>query len=520
MFASIRNASRLFTIAWTLARHDALFGLEALNISPFILFICRRVARRKVDARQGKRLAAALQALGPTFIKAGQALSTRADLVGEHIAEDLTLLQDKLPPFDSALAKRLLEEELGAPLETFFSAFEPEAVAAASIAQVHFATTTEGKEVAVKILRPNVEKQFARDLAMLMWLARMAEAKRPIWRKRFKPVAVVETFANTIRIELDLRFEAAAAEELRFNTRNDRADFYVPEVDWQRTSGRVLTTERIRGFHASDAEGMKAAGIDATKIVERAAGAFFNQVFRDGFFHADMHPGNLFVLPDGRLCPVDFGIMGRIDHESQIYLAEILYGFLKEDYMHVARVHRDAGYIPPHVSLSQFAQACMAVGKPILDKPLNEISVGRLLGQLIHIADTFEMEVQPHLLLLQKTMMTAEGVGRGLNPNVNMWKLSEPLIMGWARKNLSPQARVKNYAREAVDVMSQMPRVLREAKALMEDIKANGMPINQATLSALQAQKSRHHRAWLRFAWAVLTLLACVFFSEVYFNLR
>jgi len=515
MFRNFRNASRLFTIAWTLARHDALFGLEALHVSPLFIGTCKLIARKKVDARRGKRLASAFQALGPSFIKVGQALSTRADLVGEEIAEDLTALQDRLPPFASEIAKHLVADALGAPVESLFSSFEDEPVAAASIAQVHFAVTREGKEVAVKILRPHIHEQLERDIAMLRWLAKLAERKRPLWRKRFKPVAVVETFATTIHIELDLRYEAAAAEELKHNTRND-ADFYVPEVHWQFTAGNVLTTERIYGFHAADAEGMKKAGIDPTATVERAAGAFFNQVFRDGFFHADMHPGNLFVLPDGRLAPVDFGIMGRIDHASQLYLAEILYGFLQEDYMHVARVHRDAGYIPPHVSLAQFAQACMAVGKPILDKPLNEISVGRLLGQLIQIADMFEMEVQPHLLLLQKTMMTAEGVGRGLNPNVNMWKLSEPLIMAWAKKNLSPGARARDYAREAFDVVRQMPRVLRETKELLDEVKASGLPISQAAISELHAQRSRHHRRWMRLGWALILLLAALLASQLY----
>ena len=515
MFRTVRNASRLFTIAWTLARHDALFGLEALQVSPVVTGTCRLIARKKNNERPGKRLACALQALGPTFIKIGQALSTRADLVGEDIAEDLTELQDRLPPFDSEIAKKMIAESLGAPAETLFASFENEPVAAASIAQVHFAVTHEGKEVAVKILRPHIHDKFERDVAMLRWLAKMAEAKRPHWRKRFKPVAVVETFVNTVRIELDLRYEAAAAEELRHNARND-SDFYVPEVYWPFTAGNILTTERIRGFHASDVAGMHAAGIDTNKVMERAADAFFNQVFRDGFFHADMHPGNLFVLPDGRLAPVDFGIMGRIDHASQLYLAEILYGFLKEDYMHVARVHRDAGYIPPHVSLAQFAQACMAVGKPILGKPLNEISVGRLLGQLIHIADTFEMEVQPHLLLLQKTMMTAEGVGRGLNPNINMWKLSEPLIAAWAKKNLSPQARARDYAREAFDIARNVPRVLRETKELLDEVKATGLPISQLALGELQAERNRQHRSIMRLGWVLAILFTGVLISEMY----
>lgn len=514
MLENLKYSCRLFSIGWKLARHDALFGLEAIGVSPVITWVCRRIARRNVSARSGERLCRALQELGPSFIKIGQALSTRADLVGDAIAADLALLQDRLPPFDSQASIRCIEEQLGSTLGELFSSFDETPVAAASIAQVHFATTTDGREVAVKVLRPHIEADFARDIGLMFWLARMAERKNPQIRKRFKPLQVAETLAATIRIELDLRYEAAAAEELKHNTQND-VDFYVPAVDWQRSATRVLTTERIRGFHASDAAGMQAAGLDVNDITKKAAGAFFNQVFRDGFFHADMHPGNLFVLPDGRLAPVDFGIMGRIDHASQLYLAEILWGFLKEDYMHVARVHRDAGYIPSHVSLEQFAQACMAVGKPIMGKALNEISVGRLLGQLITIASTFEMEVQPHLLLLQKTMMTAEGVGRGLNPNVNMWKLSEPLIAAWAKEHLSPRARIKNYAKETAEVIRDMPRVLRETKAFMDDIRERGFTLSPESMAGVKQQRATQHSAWLRLGWAVIALLTTALGLEI-----
>jgi ubiquinone biosynthesis protein len=467
MFTRLKYPLRLLSIGWTLTRYDALFGLEALNVSPLLLWACRRVARRRYKTlRRGQRLSRALQALGPTFIKAGQALSTRGDLIGDAIARDLTELQDNVPPFASALAKAMLEEQLGIPIAQAFSQFSDEPVAAASIAQVHFATTTDGREVAVKILRPNIERAFQRDIDLMFWIAHIVERRLPHYR-RLKPVRVVETFADTIRLELDLRFEAAAAEELRANSADD-PDFYVTAVDWERTARRVLVTERIRGISAGDIEGLTAAGIDLTATMEKAAKAFFNQVFRDGFFHADMHPGNLFVLPDGRLAPVDFGIMGRIDHENQLLLAEILWAFLRNDYIQVARLHRQAGWIPPHVSVEHFAQACRAVGTPIMGKAMNEISAAKLIGQLIAIAEMFEMEAQPHLLLLQKTMMTAEGVGRGLNPTINMWQLSEPLIRDWAKANLSPRAQAKTALREASEALREAPRVLRQIKALLE----------------------------------------------------
>ncbi|MFZ4540779.1 MAG: 2-polyprenylphenol 6-hydroxylase [Rickettsiales bacterium] len=466
MLHNLKSSMRLLGIGWTLARYDALFGLEALNVSPLLLSTCRLVARRHRGLREGQRLSRALQQLGPSFIKAGQALSTRPDLIGDALALDLTELQDSLPPFPTAQAKAMIEEQLGAPIAELFASFEDTAIAAASIAQVHFAVTPDGREVAVKILRPNIERAFQRDIDLMVWVAERVERRRP-HLQRLKPREVVATFASTMRIELDLRFEAAAAEELRANSKDD-PDFYVPQIDWQRTARRVMVSERIRGISAGDIPALQAAGIDLTRTMEHAARAFFNQVFRDGFFHADMHPGNLFVLPDGRLAPVDFGIMGRIDHQSQLILAQILWSFLKGDYQRVAELHREAGYIPAHIDVQQFAQACRAIGTPIMGKAMNEISVGRLFGQLLSVAQMFEMQVQPHLLLLQKTMVTAEGVGRALNPNVNMWQLSEPLIRDWAKAHLSKPAQAKAVLGELLEALRDVPRVLRQIKELIE----------------------------------------------------
>ena len=504
MLKDVRYSFRLLGIAWTLARYDALFGLQALNVSPFVTGTARLVARRRTGLRPGQRLSLALQALGPSFIKLGQLLSTRADLVGEEVAEDLTELQDRLPPFPAAAARAMIEEQLGGSITTLFAQFDEEAHAAASIAQVHFAVTHAGREVAVKVLRPGIEEAFKRDIDLFFWLARLVERRLPQYR-RLKPVAVIQTFATTTELELDLRYEAAAAEELRANTQNDM-DFYVPQVEWDLTARRVLTTERIRGFSAHDVAGMRAAGIDPDATMQKAATAFFNQVFRDGFFHADMHPGNLFVLPDGRLAPVDFGIMGRIDHENQLVLAEILWAFMKGDFMRVAVLHRQAGWIPPHVPVEQFAQAARAVGQPIMGKALNEISVGRLLGQLLHIAETFEMEAQPHLFLLQKTMVTAEGVGRYLNPNVNMWKLSEPLIKQWAQEHFSVRARLKHIRHEVTDILRDAPRVLRGLKEYLETTKEEGITLSPQSLSKLEEQRAAHHRQWLKLGWSALIL--------------
>ncbi len=506
MLKSVKYSLQLLNIGWTLARYDALFGLEALNAPPALLWLCRRVAKRHKGLRPGQRLSLALQALGPSFIKAGQALSTRADLIGEDIARDLSALQDNVPPFASKLALATVEEQLGGPIGHYFAEFDAEPIAAASIAQVHFARINDGQQVAVKILRPNIEQAFARDLDLMFWLARLVERRLPHYR-RLKPVQVVETFANTIRIELDLRFEAAAAEELRANTKND-SGFHVPEVHWELSRRRVLVTERIHGISAGDTDALKAANIDLTGVMEKAARAFFNQVFRDGFFHADMHPGNLFVLEDGTLAPVDFGIMGRINHDDQLVLAQILWGFLKGDYLHVAQVHHDAGWILPHIDVHQFAQAVRAVGQPIMGKAMNEISFGNLIGQLIGIARMFEMEAQPQLLLLHKTMVTAEGVGRGLNPSINMWQLSEPLIRAWAEKNLSAKARARDFAKDAIETLRDAPRVLREAKDYLEAVKKDGLRMAPESLAKLEAQRAAHYRGWMRLGWVVAAILA------------
>lgn len=513
MFTSVKHTIRLYRIALTLAQHDALFGLEATRVSPVISTVCKLFRQRKyAHLRPGQRLTLAFEALGPTFMKLGQALSVRADLVGEEIAGDLSQLRDKIPPFDSKIARKTLEEELDRPLSELYSDFEDEPVAAASIAQVHFATTTDGREVAVKILRPNIEQAFSRDIELLLWLAQIAQRRLPQWR-RLKPVESVEIFAETIRFELDMRYEAAAADELRVNLRHDDG-FYVPEVDWNLTSQRVLTTERIHGISLNDLEAVKAANIDLDQLIEHAATSFFNQVFRDGFFHADLHPGNLFVLPDNTLAVVDFGIMGRIDRKSQLYLADMLWAFLREDYEAVARIHIEAGYVPASTSVKRFAQANRAIAKPIFGKPLNEISIAKLLGQLFQVAETFQMETQPQLLLLQKTMMLAEGVGRILNPQVNMWKMAEPLIAQWARSNLSPQARLRESVTEGARSFQKVPQLITRTERMFAEFEHGGLKLHPDT-AKLIGGSGRTSRQWLFFAWAALGLLSVILVIEL-----
>jgi len=462
-----RNLLRLLAIAATLARHDALFVLDWLPAAGRMGRITGLIWRRKDPAveglRPGQRLALALHRLGPSFIKLGQALSTRSDLVGEVMAADLSQLQDRLPAFPSAQARATIEAELGGDIDSLFEQFDDEPVAAASIAQVHFAITREeggapGRPVAVKVLRPEIEQAFERDLVLFRWLAELTARTMPKLR-RLKPVETVETFAETVRHEMDLRMEAAAASELAENFHDD-ASYRVPEVDWVRTARRVLTTQRIDGTPLHDVEALAAAGHDLEELVRRASAAFFNQVFRDGFFHGDMHPGNMFVDDDGALVAIDFGIMGRLDRKTRYFLADMLMGFLTKNYSQVADVHFDAGYVPRHQSRARFMQAARAIAEPIFGQATGDISVARLMAQLFHVTEQFEMETQPQLLLLQKTMMLAEGVCRTLAPDTNMWVLAQPLVEEWMRENRGPEARLADTGREIIDSLGRLPALV------------------------------------------------------------
>jgi ubiquinone biosynthesis protein len=504
MRRTLRHLLRLRGIARTLAHEDALFFADQVPNLPPPARLLLKASRRAAPGRAGQRLARALLGLGPSFIKLGQALATRSDLIGEAIADDLAELQDRMPPFAADLARAIVAEELGRPIEAMFQSFNDEPVAAASIAQVHFAVTTDGREVAVKILRPGIELAFAQDLDLLRWIAEWVDHVVPSMR-RLKPIEIVDTFAETVRMEMDLRLEGAAAAELRENFEGDM-DFRVPAVDWERTERRVLTIERVNGVRIDDLAALTAAGHDPDAILAKSAQAFFKQVFRDGFFHADMHPGNMFVTADGALAPVDFGIMGRLDRSTRIFLAEMLRGFLTGDYREVALVHFRAGYVPKHKSLESFAQACRSIGEPLMGKPLNEISVGRLLAQLFRVTETFEMETQPQLLLLQKTMVVAEGVGRRLNPAVNMWQLAEPLIADWMRENRGPEARLGEAAADLVHALERLPRLLAEAETAVLAVNA-GMKLHPDTVRQLQAPP-RAPPSDPRWLWSAVIALA------------
>ncbi|MBM3619760.1 MAG: 2-polyprenylphenol 6-hydroxylase [Alphaproteobacteria bacterium] len=466
MLRPLRNSLRLARLAYTLARHDALFPLEVMGVAPGIVALARLVRRRGDRRRPGERLTAAFSQMGPSFIKFGQALSTRADLLSEQVALDLGQLVDHLQPFSGAEAKRTIELELGKPISDLFMRFDEVPVAAASIAQVHYAETIAGEKVAVKVLRPGIEAAFARDLDLFYWLAGLVEVARPQYR-RLKPVETVRAFAEVTRTEMDLRMEAAAAQELGENFADDPG-YRTPRIYWDLSARRVMTMERIEGIPIGERERLLAAGHDVNEVLRKSAEAFFYQVFRDGFFHGDMHGGNAFVEASGAIVPVDFGIMGRVDADTRGYLAELLIAFLRRDYRAVAEVQFRAGFVPLDQSVELFAQACRSIGEPIFGKPSNQISIGRLLAQLLRVTERFEMAAQPQLLLLQKTMLMAEGMGTKLNPEVNIWELARPLIEDWMRRHFGPRARIERAVAEALEGARRVPRLLRTLESLAE----------------------------------------------------
>ena len=470
-----------------MARHDALFLLDTIGAPKFIRTLAGlgTFSRDKLG-RPGERLARALQEAGPSFIKLGQALSTRSDLLGEEMCDDLSHLQDQLPPFSGALAREAIVDELGKPIDELFEQFDDTAIAAASIAQVHFAITREGQEVAVKVLRPGIEAAFQRDLDMFRWVARTIERTVPALR-RLKPVQSVEILAETIQMEMDLRFEAAAASEMAENF-DDDPTFKIPVVNWKHSGKRILTTERISGIPLDDRAAIMEAGHDPMDVLEKTANAFFNQVFRDGFFHADLHPGNLFVGEDGTIIAVDFGIMGRLDLKTRKYLGEMLLGFLSRDYKAVADVHFKAGWVPAHKSVDAFTQAARAIAEPIFDKPQNEVSIGRLLGLLFHVTQTFDMEAQPQLLLLQKTMLVSEGTARKLAPDANMWLISRPLIESWMMGNLGPEARIRDAVQTAMETLERLPRMMDNLEQGASMIADGKIKLHADTVRAIRGE--------------------------------
>jgi ubiquinone biosynthesis protein len=454
---------RLLKWGRVLARHGALRGIERDPNTPAPVRRLARIARFGTRQPKVPTYATAFQNLGPAAIKFGQALATRPDLVGPEAAKSLQLLQDNLPPAPFDQIRASIEQALEGPLERFYSEFDPEPVGAASIAQVHRAVTIEGRQVAVKVLRPGIEDDFARALDTYEWAAAQVESMGGE-AARLRPRLVIAHFRQWTARELDLRREAASASELREGMVAE-SGFYVPEIDWSRSARRVMTLEWIDGIKLTDRDALIEAGQDLKKLAETLVRAFLRQAVVDGFFHADLHQGNLFALPDGRLAAIDFGIMGRVDRQARLWLAEILYGLITGNYRRVAEIHFEAQYVPPHHNVEEFATALRAVGEPIRGLPVKEISVGQMLDGLFTITRDFEMPTQPHLLLLQKTMVMEEGVATWLDPDINMWETSEPFLREWVRSELGPEAALADRLVRDFRTLANLPELVRRIEA-------------------------------------------------------
>jgi ubiquinone biosynthesis protein len=518
VISSLAHLMRLGRANYVFAR-EGVFGLVDPAALPLPARAGLRLARlieRPTKESQAGRLSAALTRLGPTYVKLGQFLATRPDIVGTVLARDLESLQDRMPPFPQAQAEAGVERAFGKKLNEIFVTFGP-AVAAASIAQVHRAEvmTPDGpKPVAVKVLRPGVERRFKTDQDAFAFAARQAED----WSteaQRLRLIETAETLRRSVVLEMDFRLEAAALSEMAENTQDD-ADFRVPSIDWERTAKDVLTLEWIEGTPLNDHAALRAKGFDLPDLGRKVIQSFLRHALRDGFFHADMHPGNLFVDDEGRIVAVDFGIMGRLGPKERRFLAEILYGFITRDYLRTAEVHFEAGYVPPHHSVESFAQAIRAIGEPIHNRTAEEISMARLLMLLFEVTGLFDMRTRPELLLLQKTMVVVEGVARALDPRLDMWSTAEPVVREWIERHLGPAGRLEDAAGSAMETgkfLLGVPGLLSRGAALMEHLDAmtrNGLVLAPESVAAIGRAEARRNRWTAAALWAIAALLAYI----------
>jgi ubiquinone biosynthesis protein len=515
----VRDLLRIVRAGWTLGR-AGFFGLLPVDDLPpraqTLFGLARTIEPRGLTtAERGRRVSDALNRLGPSYIKLGQFLATRPDIVGTEMADALSALKDDLPPFPTEEARAIVAASIGQPVDLVFASFS-DAVAAASIAQVHKAEIRrpEGSEfVAVKVLRPGIRGRFARDLRTFYAGARFVEQNAPETR-RLRPIAVVEILQRSVSLEMDLRLEAAAYSEMAENV-SAESDFRLPRVNWELTGRDVLVTEWVEGARLRDREALIEAGHDPKKIAASIVQSFLRHALRDGFFHADMHEGNLFVDSDGRLVAVDLGIMGRIGPKEQRFLAEILYGFIRRDYQRIAEVHIEAGYVPAVHSPEDFAQALRAIGEPIHGHRASEISMAKLLSLLFEVTEIFDMQTRPELVLLQKTMVVVEGVARRLDPEFDMWTTAEPVVREWIERNLGPAGRLEQagsalgalarFAGQAPELAKRAERLSRE----LDEMATRGVRLDPLTVEGIGQEVYRRDRS-VRGALWVMTLVAVI----------
>ena len=502
---------RLFRIAWVFCKYrlDTFLPIAELPgpLKLFFLFAPWHLFPKGRHNR-GDRLRLALEELGPVFVKFGQILSTRRDLLPDDMAESLRRLQDNVPPFSSDTARAIIEDSLGQPVDVLFAEFSRDPMASASVAQVHAATMPDGRRVVVKVIRPGIERVIHQDLALMFMMARLLEK---YWSegRRLHPVDVVEDYRTTIYDELDLQREAANASQLRRNFEGSPL-IYIPTIDWDHTTKRVLVMERISGIPIADVEALRAAGVDMKVLAEKGVEIFFTQVFRDSFFHADMHPGNIFVdasnPADPRYIAIDFGIVGTLAPDDLSYLARNLLAFFRRDYRQVAELHIQSGWVPPETRVNEFEAAIRTVCEPIFERPLKDISFGHFLLRLFQTARRFNMEVQPQLVLLQKTLLNVEGLGRQLYPELDLWSTAQPFLENWMRKRIGPtglfqtlQSRLPSWLEQS----PEMPQLVHDTLVQLRNA-GSGQPIRQEIRAAEKARARRNDRRWRRLVAAAV----------------
>jgi ubiquinone biosynthesis protein len=503
--SATRHILRLLKWGRTLAKHGALRLIEqGVNTPPPVKRLCR-IARFGTFQPATPDYATAFKAIGPAAVKLGQTLATRPDIVGDEAARNLLSLQDQLPPLPFEAIRPHIEAGFGRPLESLFQSIDPTAVGSASIAQVHRAVTTEGRAVAIKVLRPGIDKQFLADIDTYEWAAAHLEALGGE-AKRLRPRMVIANFKRWTLRELDLRREAASSSEL-CDAMVGEAGYAVPAIDWDRTTGKVMTMDWIDGIKISDQNGLIAAGHDLPDLARRLVRTFLRQAIAEGFFHADMHQGNLFVTADGTITAIDFGIMGRINRQARVWLAEILYGLTTGNYRRVAEIHFEAQYVPSYHNVDEFATALRAVGEPMRGKPVAELSVGQMLDGLFAITRDFDMETQPHLLLLQKTMVMVEGIATQLDPNINMWDVSGPYVKEWIRDELGPEAMIAEGMKKQAETLKLIPDIIRRLDAQLP--RPGGAPPAPPLPDVKLVWEKRGGSGWWKYALtAVVAALA------------
>lgn len=499
----LAELGRLVHIAWVLLRNgldEVLLATHLFRPLRFLVYFTPWYWLRRGDPQPfGVRMRVALEQLGPIFVKFGQAVSTRRDLLPEDIADELAKLQDQVPPFPGNLAQRVIETAFdGQSVGQLFASFDIRPLASASIAQVHAATLKDGRQVVVKVLRPGIERIIRRDVDLLFTLARLGER---FWSegKRFRLVDIVHEYEKTIFDELDLTREAANAALIRRNFEQRRL-LYVPEIHWDYVRTSVLVMERIHGTQVSDIAALRAQGIDLKTLGEQGVEIFFTQVFKDNFFHADMHPGNIFVSPQGQYIAVDFGIVGSLTKEDQRYLAENLLAFFHRNYKRVAELHVESGWVPKHTRVDEFESAIRTVCEPIFEKPISEISFGHFLLRLFQTAQRFNMEVQPQLVLLQKTLLNIEGLGRQLYPQLDLWATAKPFLERWADEQIGLRAFWQR-SREQLPLLSQaLPDMPFKVHQLLDDALAGRLEVKwqSQTLDLMRKEQRSHQRRQLQ----------------------